>query len=391
MHSFGERLGIAAARVIAAIVLLSLACFGRQSFAAQEIVFAQVASQTNPTSAANARGLATGIQVYFDKVNAKGGAAGAKFKLRTLDDDLQNQKMIQLTEQLIDDPSVIGLLGFLNSGGLAEIAKQNLLGKNKIALIAPLQGDKHVVGADNVFPLRSGYADEVQALLKEAKSWGKDTIAVVSMNIAFGPALAKVATELSGPMGVKIVANPVLNAAPNELGASVQAAVLAIAQNQPKAVLVLAAGAPAIEFIRTLKAEPSYTAQVYGISVLQHNVLVQGIGAAKARGIVLSQAVPFPYVPSRRVITQYQTDMKKFASAESFSFASLEGYLGAVIAVEAVRRAGREPTRISVLNALSNLGEFDLGGVFVNYTPTQRKGWGGVDLSIINASGALQK
>jgi len=27
----------------------------------------------------------------------------------------------------------------------------------------------------------------------------------------------------------------------------------------------------------------------------------------------------------------------------------------------------------------------------VSYTPTRRKGWGGVDLSIINASGALQK
>jgi len=65
--------------------------------------------------------------------------------------------------------------------------------------------------------------------------------------------------------------------------------------------------------------------------------------------------------------------------------------MGAKIAVEAVRRAGKTPTRAGVLQALSNLGEYNLGGVFVNYTANQRTGWGGVDLSIVNSNGNLQK
>jgi ABC-type branched-subunit amino acid transport system substrate-binding protein len=215
-------------RVLHTLTLTTLCAFSNGGNAAQDVVFGQVASQTNLASAANAKGLAVGIQAYFDKVNANGGIAGNKVKLVTLDDGLQGPKMIELTQQLIADKSVAGLLGFLNSAGLAEIAKQDLPAKSGIALIAPLQGDRNVIGAGNVFPLRSGYADEVTTLLKEAKTWGKDSIAVVNMNIAFGPALAKVATQISETLGVTVVTNPVLDATPDKLDASVKAAVAAI-------------------------------------------------------------------------------------------------------------------------------------------------------------------
>jgi branched-chain amino acid transport system substrate-binding protein len=72
-------------------------------------------------------------------------------------------------------------------------------------------------------------------------------------------------------------------------------------------------------------------------------------------------------------------------------FSSLEGYLGAKIAGEAVRRAGSRPDREHVLAALKTLGEYNLGGLWVNYTPQARKGWSGVDLTIINVDGRLQK
>jgi ABC-type branched-subunit amino acid transport system substrate-binding protein len=372
---------------VAALVILALP----MSSHAIDLVFGQVASQTNPTSAANAKGMAAGIQAYFDKVNAGSTLQGNKLKLVTLDDGLQAPKMLELTQQLIGDPAVVGLLGFLNSAGLAEIAKQDLAGKNGIALIAPLQGDKNVISASNVFPLRSGYADEVASLLKEAKTWGKDSLAIVNMSVAFGPPLAQLTTQLSGPQGVKIVTQQVLDAAPDKLDASVRAAVAAISETRPKGIILLAAGKPAFEFVKAVREVPGGSVQIYGLSVLLHDGLVNATGKDKARGIVLSQAVPFPFVPSKPVITEYQADMKKYAPGEALSFSSLEGYMGAKIAAEAVRRAGKTPTRAGVLQALSNLGEYNLGGVFVNYTANQRTGWGGVDLSIINSGGNLQK
>jgi branched-chain amino acid transport system substrate-binding protein len=74
-----------------------------------------------------------------------------------------------------------------------------------------------------------------------------------------------------------------------------------------------------------------------------------------------------------------------------FSFASMEGFLGAKIAVEAARRAGPNVTRARLVAALRTMGEYNLGGVYINYGPQAKKGWGGVDLTIMNASGNLQK
>lgn len=376
--------------VTPAAVALSL-CIAPLGAGAGEVQFGQVASQTNPTSAILGKGMTLGIKVYFDKVNAGGGVQGNKLKLVTLDDDLQASKMLEQTQQLIANPDIVGLLGFVNSAGLAEIAKQDLPQKSGIALIAPLQGDKNIVGAGNVFPLRSSYTDEVAALLKEAKNWGKDTLAIVNMNVAFGPGLAQVANQLSGPQGIKIVTQNVLDAAPDKLDASVRAAVAAITQAHPKGILLLASGKPAAEFVKAVRDVPAGSVQIYGVSVLINDVLVQAVGKDKARSIVVSQAMPFPFVPSTSAITEYQNDMRKYAPGEPFSFSSLEGYLGAKIAAEGVRRAGSNPTRASLLKALSTLGEYNLGGLFVNYSAAKRTGWGGVDLSIINSSGNLQK
>src|SRR5664279_1863699 len=150
--------------------------------AAGDVVFGQIASISNPASTSNATGLMAGAKACFESINAHGGIHGNKLRLDTRDDSLNGPKMVAMTAEMINDPSIVGLLSFLNTAGLTELTKKNAFGIGKIALIAPLQGDKAVVEAENVFPLRSGYGDELEALLKEAKTWGKDTISIVNMN-----------------------------------------------------------------------------------------------------------------------------------------------------------------------------------------------------------------
>jgi ABC-type branched-subunit amino acid transport system substrate-binding protein len=81
--------------------------------------------------------------------------------------------------------------------------------------------------------------------------------------------------------------------------------------------------------------------------------------------------------------------MKQYAPSEPLSFTSLEGFIAAKITVEAIKRAGPNPTREKVLKALNSMGELDLGGVFVDYSPKARNGWGNVDLTIIGENGKL--
>lgn len=83
--------------------------------------------------------------------------------------------------------------------------------------------------------------------------------------------------------------------------------------------------------------------------------------------------------------------MKPSRLANEKAALGLYVFMAGKIAAEAVRRAGGNPSRERVLAALKNLGEYNLGGISVNYTPQARKGWGGVELTIINASGNLNK
>ena len=192
-------------------------------------------------------------------------------------------------------------------------------------------------------------------------------------------------------MGLKIVSRSVLDTNPDNVSSSVAAAVKAVSASQPKAILLFAAGKPATEFTRAVRATPAGATQIYGLSVLLHEDLVKAIGADKARGIVLSQVIPYPFTQSAPVIGEYQRAMAQFAPAEPLSFSSLEGYLGAKIAAEAVRRSGAVVNRERLLASLRGMGEYNLGGVYVNYTPAQKKGWGGVELTIINSAGNLRK
>ncbi len=104
---------------------------------------------------------------------------------------------------------------------------------------------------------------------------------------------------------------------------------------------------------------------------------------------MLSEAVPYPYSGTLPVTRDYLRLMKERAPDQPVNYQSFEGYIGARIAVEALKRAGPNPTRKKVIDALKSMGEFDIGGVSVFYTPKTRLGWRGVDLAIVSSSGRL--
>jgi ABC-type branched-subunit amino acid transport system substrate-binding protein len=104
---------------------------------------------------------------------------------------------------------------------------------------------------------------------------------------------------------------------------------------------------------------------------------------------VIAQAAPFPFSATLPVISEYQKVMKQHAPNEPLSFSTLEGFVGGKITVEAIKRAGKNPTRAGVVKALNSMGEYDLGGVYVSYSPKERRGWGQIDLTVIGAGGKL--
>src|SRR5581483_2860575 len=223
---------------------------------------------------------------------------------------------------------------------------------------------------------------------KEAKSTQKSRVMILYQNVTFGPPMTKLAQALAKEQGLNIIESVVIDQNADDKVVIANAAA-AVVKQQPDAVLMLVGGRWVIELVRQIKNAKLYGTQLYLLSIVPPQDLVKAIGEQEARGIVISQVVPYPFSATLPLVVEYQKLMKQYAPNEPLSFSSLEGFVVGKITTEAIRRAGPKPTREKVLKALNSMGELDLGGVYVNYTARERKGWGGVDLCVMGPGGKL--
>ena len=354
---------------------------------AADLVIGNVASMTNPTSKENSSNLTLGYTVYFEEVNRRGGVHGRKLKLLNKDDGVVAERMVAATEELIADPQVIALAGFLNTAGLVEIMKRKLLAEKGIAMIAPIGP----FNAPNFYPMRPGYNEEAEKLLLEARETQKKRVAMVYYNQAFGPSVFAHAQEAAKKAGVDIVATASFETAPDKMLPGIRSAADVLARAEPDAVIVIAAGAGAFNFVKEFRQTTSGSAQLYALSPADSFGFVKVAGLEAARGVVISQAIPYPGHRALAVVRDYHRLMKQYAPDKPLSFYSLEGLMGAKIAVEALRRAGPNPTRAKVIAALNTMKDYDLGDFTVSYTPAARAGSKVVDLTIIGRDGSLYR
>lgn len=366
-------------------VSLSLAC--ASTLAAPDILLGNVASTTNVTARDNCTNIVLGYSVYLEHVNSEGGVHGRKIKIVNKDDDLNPAKMLALTDELIADKEVLALVGYLNTPGLVELMKQGLLVQKKIAMIAPIGA----FNATNFYPLRPGYNEEAEKLLHEAQDTQKKRVALVYFNQAYGPSVFKFAQEAAKKIGVNVVATAGFETTPDKIDANIAAAAETVSNAQPDAVIMIIGGIGAYKFAKRFRETPSGSAQLYTLSTADSFQFVKVAGLNDARGVVISQAMPYPEDNTLAVVREYQRMMKQYAPDRSLHFFSLEGFMGAKIAVEAIRRAGPNPTREKVIAALNTMKDFDLGDFLVSYSATQRTGSKLVDLTIIGKNGTLYR
>jgi ABC-type branched-subunit amino acid transport system substrate-binding protein len=83
------------------------------------------------------------------------------------------------------------------------------------------------------------------------------------------------------------------------------------------------------------------------------------------------------------VVREYQDAIAKQLGKKDFSFTSLEAYISAKIAVEALKRAGPRLTRESFMQALDGMKQVDMGGYMVNFSPSNHNGSTQVEMTVI--------
>ncbi len=87
---------------------------------------------------------------------------------------------------------------------------------------------------------------------------------------------------------------------------------------------------------------------------------LMSMGPKVAEGVMVTQVVPLPQSKSTAVL-RYQELLPRYSLGEKPEFVSLEGYLTANLLIEGLRKAGRDLTTETLVDALENLRGVDLG------------------------------
>lgn len=354
-----------------------------------EIVLGQVVSVTSPLVGQISSELKLGYEAYFARINAQGGIDGRKIRLIQKEDGYQAERTLALTRELIANDGVIALVGYLGTPGPSLVIKENLLVSNGIALIGPSTGISKVLANPNVFPVRATYEAELGEIASHARTMQLKRMALLSWNAGSGPILAGAFSEIAKNVGLELTYDRGFDVPADKeaLERHLDSVIQPLQKLRPEAVLLIAGGAPLYEAIRKLRAALPDSIRLYAISVVNWEDLVLNVGTRQAQGIMISQSVPYPYSPQLPIVKEYMADMRKAGASPNYY--SLEGYLGAVVAVEALRRSAPDLTRANVARVLNNLGKLEIGGFQVNYTPTRRHGFSKPDMTMITSRGTL--
>ena len=366
---------------------LTAACAGllwvTPGAAQAQILIGQTTAVTGPVAASVGETL-VGLRLYLDHVNAKGGVGGEQIKLITLDDKFEPKLAGENARQLIEDDKVVAL--FMSRATPHTQAILPHLAKHNIALIAPSTGAMllHEPVNPHVFNVRSSYQAETEKAVEHLHTITLDRIAVVHVDDSFGADCLAGAMKGFERLKFKPVAVIKADRAKPDYAAIVPQLQAANAQ----AVLWIGSSVAVSDGVKALRAAGS-AAQVVTVSNNASGGFIKQLGNA-AHGVIVTQV--FPNVRAMGYgINREAEALAKAKGNVTLSPQMMEGFAGAKVLVEGLRRAGPKPTRERILTALGGMGHYDLGGLELGYGPGDRTGLNFVELSIIGSDGRFRR
>jgi branched-chain amino acid transport system substrate-binding protein len=339
--------------------------------------------QSSPFSGSNKElgdDIREGIQAYFKQVNDAGGIHGRTFQLISLDDGNDAKRSGENARILIEQRGVLALIGYASA--TLSLPALPFVEKGKLAFVGPFTGaDPMRAFRRNVYNIRASYADELEKIVDFYTTTGMKKFSIIHYDDAVGKENLAAVESALGARGLKPASIGSLKRNQTDLGAAVSDVVKA----SPDVVIATTLYKTTGDFIKGAKKAGS-VAQFASTSFVGASALATELGD-QGTGVVVAQVVP-PYSrTSVAIVREYQAAIEKSLGKKDFSFTSLESYIGAKVLVEAVRRAGANPTREGVMKALDSMQNFNVGGYVVDFSPTNHNGSKFVELTAISKAG----
>jgi len=323
-----------------------------------------------------------GCAAYFARVNSEGGVYGRRLVLVDYDDGYEPLNAVSNAEKLINQDRVFALLGFVGTPNCSALL--SMLSEANLVLVGPITGGGILREPPQplVFNTRASYDDETEALVKHLTSdLGITRIALFRQSDSYGQAGKEGVLKALHQRGLDLVADGtyVRNSVEVEPGLD------EIVRVKPQAVILVGTYKPCAEFIKKAKKRGLGNAVFCNVSSVGTEPLIKFLGS-DGEGVVVSQVLPSPQDRSLPFVQNYQTDMKQ-AGYTQFDYASLEGYLDALILVSGLRQAGAELTQQGFQQALENVS-LDFGPFQTVFDRISREGTHAVFLTRIEGGEA---
>jgi branched-chain amino acid transport system substrate-binding protein len=306
-------------------------------------------------------------KAYFDYINDHGGVNGRKINFTILDDAYDPSKTVPLAQQLVEQTKVFAVYGSL--GTAPNLAIWNYMNQKKVPQVLIATGDSYWGYGAKKYPWTIGYQPDYPG---EGKIYGKyiatnspsAKIGVLYQNDAYGK---NYYAGLRVGLGAK-KGNIVSAQSYDVTQASLAQQILALKAAGADTFVVFATPTPTITALVTA-TKVGWTPTTYINNVSANRLFLQAAAAngANVDGVVSTTYLMSPtYAPQANSvgIKLATAIIGQYAPALQGSFAAgdanvMYGLSNAWTFVQALKKAGKTPTRAGLMSALRNLNLVD--------------------------------
>jgi branched-chain amino acid transport system substrate-binding protein len=305
----------------------------------------------------------TGVLAALKEINGQGGIQGRSLCLVVLDDGSDPERTVNNMHRLIQQENVLAVIG--NAGTPTAIAAEPIASQNHVPFFGAFTGAgilRRIPPNRYVVNYRASYAEETAAMVQALITYGHlqpNEIAFFTQRDAYGDSGfvgGIAALKKNGLKDETQITHGRYES--NSLAVENGLADILLADPAPKAIIMVGTYAPSAKFIRLARS--------YGLNSLFLNVsfvgaapLAQALGNEED-GVIVTQVVPH-LESSLPIVHDYRLALHRYNPAIAPTYVSLEGYISTRIFLRALKTIKGEITRESVIDALENLGQFDLG------------------------------
>lgn len=313
-----------------------------------------------------------GARAYFEFINDQGGIYGRKINFINTDNGYVPARAVAATKKLIEKDGVFVLTGYQSSACIQ--ASEMVFGDAGVPLIAPVTTGRALAEPPRkyLFIVFTQYGDQARSLvdyMAKKPEWKNLKIAAVYQNDDFGKdGLDGLVDQAKKYPGLAVVAKE-----PFERGAKdFSSQVVKCKRSGAEALFLSCSVSQAAKIIREAE-KIAWHPQFMVLSGAADQKLIE-LGGKATEGLLAATNVIMPTVGSP-VLKKVTDILHKYYPNQKLNVPAIDGMAVAMVTVEALKKAGQDPTRAKVIEALDNMKGFETGILPpVTFGPGQRQG-----------------